>query len=68
MQENIKELQDEKEALHAQARHATKKLQVAHQALQQATVEFEQQRRCTEKAVTDATNRCDRIDTIRLVK
>ncbi|XP_068965461.1 structural maintenance of chromosomes protein 6 isoform X1 [Bombus flavifrons] len=67
LKENIKELQDEKEALHAQTRHATKKLQVAHQALQQATVEFEQQRRCTEKAVTDATNRCDRIDTIRSI-
>lgn len=67
LKENIKELQDEKEALHTQTRHATKKLQVAHQALQQATVEFEQQRRCTEKAVTDATNRCDRIDTIRSI-
>lgn len=67
LKENIKELQDEKETLHAQTRHATKKLQVAHQALQQATVEFEQQRRCTEKAVTDATNRCDRIDTIRSI-
>ncbi|XP_050581038.1 structural maintenance of chromosomes protein 6 [Bombus affinis] len=67
LKENIKELQDEKEALHAQTRHAAKKLQVAHQVLQQATVEFEQQRRCTEKAVTDATNRCDRIDTIRSI-
>ncbi|KAK1135509.1 hypothetical protein K0M31_000098 [Melipona bicolor] len=67
LKQSIKELQNENEALHAKTRHATKRLLIARQALQNATVEFEQQQRCTEKAVSDARNRCDRINTTRSV-
>ncbi|XP_012348416.1 structural maintenance of chromosomes protein 6 isoform X1 [Apis florea] len=67
LKENIKELENEKEALHAKTRYTAKKLQTLHQALQNAAAEFEQQQRCTNKAVCDATNRCNRIDTSRSV-
>ncbi|OAD58463.1 Structural maintenance of chromosomes protein 6 [Eufriesea mexicana] len=67
LKESIKELQNEKEEMHAKARRAAKKLQTVHQTLQNATAELEQQRRCTEKAVCNARNRCDRIDMTRSV-
>lgn len=67
LKENIKELENEKEALHVKTHYTTKKLQTLHQALQNAAAEFEQQQRCTNKAVSDATDRCNRIDTSRSI-
>lgn len=61
-------MENEKEALHAKTCYTAKKLQTLHQALQNATAEFEQQQRCTNKAVSDATNRCNRINTSRSIK
>ncbi|CAK9818472.1 Structural maintenance of chromosomes protein 6 [Anthophora plagiata] len=67
LKDSIKELQNEKDALHARSRYTAKKLQTVKQALQNAIAEFEQQQRCTTKAVNDATNRCDRINTERSI-
>lgn len=61
-------MENEKEALHVKTRYTAKKLQTLHQALQNAAAEFEQQQRCTNKAVSDATDRCNRIDTSRSIK
>ncbi|XP_017792658.1 PREDICTED: structural maintenance of chromosomes protein 6 [Habropoda laboriosa] len=68
LKDSIKELQNEKDALHARSRHAAKKFQAVRQALQNAAAECEQQQRCTTGAVSDATNRCDRINTERSYK
>ncbi|XP_053975498.1 structural maintenance of chromosomes protein 6 [Hylaeus volcanicus] len=68
LKESIKSLQDEKEAIHAQSRHAARRLQAIRQALQTATAEFEMQQRVTENAVSKATNQCDRIETTRSAK
>ena len=67
LKESIKQLQDEKEAMHAKSRHAAKKLQAFRQALQNATAALETQQRVTEKAVSNATSRCERIETARSV-
>ncbi|XP_076243651.1 structural maintenance of chromosomes 6 [Calliopsis andreniformis] len=67
LKDNIKELQDEKDAMRMKSRNIAKKLQALHQALQNATAEFEMQQRATEKAVSDATNSCERIETDRSV-
>ncbi|KZC07283.1 PREDICTED: structural maintenance of chromosomes protein 6 [Dufourea novaeangliae] len=62
---SIQQLQDEKEALRVKSRHSAKRLQALRQALQNATAELEMQQRATQKAVSDATNKCDRIETAR---
>ncbi|XP_076756685.1 structural maintenance of chromosomes 6 isoform X2 [Xylocopa sonorina] len=67
LEESIKELENEKEALHAKSRHAVKKSEALLQALQNATATLERQKRCTEKAVSDAESRCERINTERSV-
>ncbi|XP_076163825.1 structural maintenance of chromosomes 6 isoform X2 [Ptiloglossa arizonensis] len=65
---SIKQLQNEKGTIRAESRHAVKALQTVRQTLQTATAEFEMQQRVTEKAMSDATNRCCRIETKRSVK
>ncbi|XP_017879054.1 structural maintenance of chromosomes protein 6 [Ceratina calcarata] len=65
IKEAIKELNDEKEDLHMKSRYAAKKLEEAQHRLQQVTVTVEQQRRSTEKALSDARSRCERINTER---
>ncbi|XP_076300336.1 structural maintenance of chromosomes 6 [Lasioglossum baleicum] len=65
---SIKQLQEEKEQMRAKTRHAVRKLEGVRQALQNATAEFEMQQRATTKAVSDATSRCDRIETSRSAK
>ncbi|XP_076651994.1 structural maintenance of chromosomes 6 isoform X2 [Halictus rubicundus] len=65
---SIKQLQDQKTQLREKTRHAVRKLEGVRHALQSATAEFEIQQRATVKAVSDATNRCDRIETSRSAK
>lgn len=67
LRDSIKKLREEKDAVRAKSRYAAKKLQALRQALQNATAEFEMQQRATEKAVSDGTSRCERIETQRSI-
>nr|XP_033327293.1 structural maintenance of chromosomes protein 6 [Megalopta genalis]XP_033327294.1 structural maintenance of chromosomes protein 6 [Megalopta genalis] len=62
---SIKKLQDRKEEMRLKTRHAARKLEAVRQALQNATAEYEMQERVTQKSVSDATKRCNRIETTR---
>lgn len=67
MQDQIKELMQEKERHRLECKCATRKLPEIQQAIQCATGEFEIQERATKKAISDATAKCPRIDATRLL-
>ncbi|KAG7209626.1 hypothetical protein KM043_011277 [Ampulex compressa] len=67
LQKEIRELCNEKDALHRRAVYAMRQLETARQAVQNATAELMMQQRVTNKVVSDAANRCERIETERSV-
>lgn len=66
-QDKIKELMQKKESYRLECLRATRKLPEIRQAVQCATGEFEIQERATKKAISNATAKCPRINTTRLV-
>ncbi|XP_011862086.1 PREDICTED: structural maintenance of chromosomes protein 6 [Vollenhovia emeryi] len=65
LKDQIKELAQEKDMHRQDCQRATRKLREIRQDVQRATGEFEKQERATVKAVTDATEKCPRINTAR---
>ncbi|XP_071562380.1 structural maintenance of chromosomes protein 6-like [Temnothorax nylanderi] len=65
LKDQIRELTRDKERHRHECQRATRKLQEIRQAIQCATGEFEIQERAVNKAVSNATEKCPRINTTR---
>ncbi|XP_071562510.1 structural maintenance of chromosomes protein 6-like [Temnothorax nylanderi] len=66
LKDQIRELTREKERHRHECQHATRKLREIRQAIQCAKGEFEIQETAVNKAVSNATEKCPRINTTRL--